>query len=44
MFDGHLVADGDPLDVFDNELLSDVYSTDVFVEWHETLERLVVHV
>ena len=43
MFDGRIVESGEPFEVFSNELLSNVYSTSIRVEWHETLERVVVH-
>ena len=43
MFEGRVVANGDPVEVLEEELLSDVYATKIQVEWHETLERIVVH-
>ena len=43
MFDGHVAASGEPAIVLDEELLSDVYATSISVEWHESLERIVVH-
>ena len=43
MFEGRVVANGDPVEVLEEALLSDVYATKIQVEWHETLERIVVH-
>ena len=43
MFDGCVVDSGEPAEVFADELLSDVYATAIRVEWHDTLERVVVH-
>ncbi len=43
MFDGRVVESGEPENVFGDELLSDVYDTAIRVEWHEALERVVVH-
>ncbi len=43
MFEGRVVANGDPAEVLNDALLSDVYATEIRVEWHEALERIVVH-
>ena len=43
MFEGRVVANGDPAEVLEDELLSDVYATEIRVEWHAALERIVVH-
>lgn len=43
MHDGRIAASGPVDEVFENELLSDVFGTDIRVEWHDVLERLVVH-
>ncbi|MEM9209761.1 MAG: heme ABC transporter ATP-binding protein [Pseudomonadota bacterium] len=43
MFEGRIVAFGDPAETFTDETLSDVYATPVSVEWHSELERIVVH-
>ncbi|MEO1203916.1 MAG: heme ABC transporter ATP-binding protein [Pseudomonadota bacterium] len=43
MFDGRVAAVGEPGLVFDEELLSDVYGTPIRVEWHDHIERIVVH-
>ena len=43
MFDGRVIESGEPFNVFEDELLSDVYSTPIRVEWHDSLERVVIH-
>ena len=43
MSEGRVVANGDPAEVLNDALLSDVYATEIQVEWHEALERIVVH-
>ena len=43
MFDGRVVDDGEPQDILGEEILSDIYATPIRVEWHDGLERLVVH-
>ena len=43
MFDGRVVESGEPESVFGDELLSNVYATPIRVEWHDALERIIVH-
>ncbi|MEM7503716.1 MAG: heme ABC transporter ATP-binding protein [Pseudomonadota bacterium] len=43
MSDGRVVDSGHPQTVFGDDLLSDIYSTAISVEWHDALERLVIH-
>ncbi|MEM7279840.1 MAG: hemin ABC transporter ATP-binding protein, partial [Pseudomonadota bacterium] len=40
---GRIVEHGEPAYVLKEQLLSDVYCTDIHVEWHRSLERIVVH-
>ena len=37
-----MVANDDPIEVLEEELLGDVYATKTQVKWHETLERIVI--
>ncbi|MEM1175531.1 MAG: heme ABC transporter ATP-binding protein [Pseudomonadota bacterium] len=41
--DGRIVAVGPVNEVYDETLLSEVYSTPIHVEWHDALQRYVVH-
>lgn len=43
MQQGRLVQAGEPAEVFQAELLTDVYRTPIQVEQHSSLERLVIH-
>lgn len=43
MRDGRVAASGPVDDVLEKDLLSDVFGTEIHVEWHERLNRLVVH-
>ncbi len=43
LWKGRVAASGSPPDVLTEALLSDVYATPIQVEWHRSLERLVVH-
>ncbi|MEM9689443.1 MAG: heme ABC transporter ATP-binding protein [Pseudomonadota bacterium] len=40
---GEIVAHGPVAEVLDEQLLSDVYSTPIQVEWHDKLHRHVIH-
>ena len=40
---GEVVAIGTPAEVLDSDRLSNVYGTDIQVEWHDALERWVIH-